>query len=190
MRRPSVSTAAAALLVATLTLLGGCVFPAAHGSVYLAIDWVYTPQALYFPAFPMYITAGQYIEHDTGYYTGEYIAWDGSYWIADYRIEVDEGTDGTLLLPPDDGDDVYLSMWLYSFGPSIYTDDVVFHSVMPGRPDTPEARVVDQDGDQQDRFADARAAALTGPPVEIVETEERAGRFVFSARFSRFSSID
>ncbi len=123
---------AMAVLIVLVAVTAGCGRPGEDGRTYLAIDWVYAPQALYFPAFPQTIYAGRYVEHRPGRYAGEYIAWDGSYWIANYRIEIDRGADPPLFGTGDHGDDYYLTLWLFSSGPAIYTDAVVSRSVAAG----------------------------------------------------------
>ena len=120
---------ALALVIVLAAVTTGCGRPGDDGSTYLAIDWVYAPQALSFPAFPQTIYAGRYVEHAAGTYSGEYIAWDGSYWNADYWIEIDPGAEAPLFGTGDHGDNYYLSLWLYSSGPSISTDSIEVRSV-------------------------------------------------------------
>jgi hypothetical protein len=136
MKRTKHSVFAAAMLI--LFLLASCGVRGPEGQTFLALNWTSLPQAMNFPAFPSTIFAGEYINHPAGDYFGEYIAWDGSYWNASYWIEVEEGSPGFLFIPGDAGDEYYLSMWLYSFGPSIYTDGVISRSVSPAA-DQPEA---------------------------------------------------
>jgi hypothetical protein len=129
MKRTKHSVLAAAMLI--LFLLASCGVRGPEGQTFLALNWTSLPQAMNFPAFPSTIFAGEYINHPAGDYFGEYIAWDGSYWNASYWIEVEEGSPGFLFIPGGAGDEYYLSMWLYSFGPSIYTDGVISRSVSP-----------------------------------------------------------
>lgn len=160
---------------------GGCGRPGDPGRRYLAIDWLYAPEALYFPAFPQIVTAGQYVRHEPGSYQGEYIAWDGSYWLADYWINVEAGGAAPLLGTGDHGDDYYLSLWLYSFGPSMYVDDIVVRSVVPG----PEsgARSNLSAADDAIRAARERAAGMI---PERVRVEYTAGPFRVRAEFSGY----
>lgn len=119
------------LLLAGTLIVSACGVPGDDGHTYLALDWTSAPQALSFPEFPQTIYAGVYEEHEAGSYEGEYIAWDGTYWRADYWIEVEAGEEAPLVGTGDHGDDYYLSMWLYSFGPSMYEDDHVVRSISP-----------------------------------------------------------
>ncbi len=99
-----------------------CGQPGEDGTAFVAIEWVYSPQALYFPVFPNSIITGEYIEHDPGVYMGEYIDWDGSYWSVTYEVTIDEGGEPGLFTDGLDGEDKYFSLWLYSFGPGYYQD--------------------------------------------------------------------
>lgn len=154
--------------IVTLAVLTGCGVPGDPGATYLAIDWSSAPQAMYFPAFPQTIVAGQYVEHTGGTYQGEYIAWDGSYWDASYWIEVEEGGEAPLMGTGDHGDEYYLSLWLYSFGPSMYTDAIVARSVSDA-PSSPDERVttIQTDGTVPQAIIDARVAAAGVEPVEV-----------------------
>jgi hypothetical protein len=107
----------------------GCGRPGDDGRTFLAIDWVYAPQALFFPAFPQTIYAGRYVDHAAGTYSGEYIAWNGWYWNADYWIDIDRGGEAPLFGTGDHGDNYYLSLWLYASGPWIYTDRIEARSI-------------------------------------------------------------
>ena len=170
------TTAVLAIGVVLVAVLAGCGVPGDDGAVYLAIDWSSAPQALYFPAFPQTIYAGEYVEHESGSYAGEYVAWDGTYWVADYWIEVDPGGEAPLFGTGEHGDDHYLSMWLYSFGPSIYTDDVVSRSVGPE--DAEETSyIVNETQDVPVEIAAAREGAVAGESCgKGGVTRERATR--------------
>lgn len=161
----------AVLALATLILLGliSCGVPGDDGHTYLALDWTSAPQALYFPAFPDIVYAGDYVEHAAGNYEGEYIAWDGSYWNADYWIAVEEGGEAPLFGAGDNGDDYYLSMWLYSFGPSIYTDDIVVKSVSAGV-DVSSQRSLDQNETVPEAILAARAWSVSEVPQLVTGT--------------------
>jgi len=113
----------AAVITLLVLALSGCGKAGEDGTSYLALDWVYAPLAIYFPALPAVISAGTFYEHAAGSYPGEYIAWDGSYYSFTYRIEVNEGEAGGLLSPGEDGADRYYLMYLYSWGPEFYYYD-------------------------------------------------------------------
>jgi hypothetical protein len=149
-------------------ILVGCGVPGDPGSSYLAIEWTSAPQAMYFPAFPQIITAGEYVQHTPGTYQGEYIAWDGSYWDASYWIEVDPGEEAPLFGTGDHGDDYYLSMWLFATGPSLYTDSIVARSVADS-PDSARSHVttIQTDGTVPQPILDARLATAGVEPVEV-----------------------
>lgn len=169
-------TALLIMVCTTVFVVSGCGVPGDDGLTYLAIDWSSAPEALYFPAFPQTIYAGEYVEHAAGTYEGEYIAWDGTYWEADYWIEVDPGGEAPLFGTGDHGDDYYLSMWLYSFGPSIYTDEIVSRSVASG--DVNDTREIANDtAAVPPRIAAAREEAVTAEPIEVHDTR-RFGIYV------------
>lgn len=110
-------------LIAFLSLLG-CGLKGEDGTSYLALDWVYAPRQLYFPAMPSFGQLGIYYQHPEGTYYGEYVAWDGSYYSFYYTIAVNEGDYGVMLLPGSNGMDRYYTMYLYSWGPELsYIDD-------------------------------------------------------------------
>lgn len=160
-----------------LAVLAGCGVPGDPGVTYLAIDWSSTPQALYFPAFPDTIVAGQYVQHSAGTYEGEYIAWDGSYWRADYWIEVEEGGPAPIIGTGDHGDEYYLSLWLYSFGPSIFTDAIVTRSVSDAPSSSKQhATTTQTNGTVPQAILDARLAAASQEPVLVQESGVR-GRY-------------
>jgi hypothetical protein len=100
--------------------LSGCGVQGEEGSSYMALDWVYAPQQLYFPAMPSFGQVGLHYQHPEGTYHAEYVAWDGSYYSFYYTIEVNEGEYGLMLLPGPDGMDRYYTMYLYSWGPELY----------------------------------------------------------------------
>lgn len=160
-----------------LAVLAGCGAPGDPGVTYLAIDWSSSPQALYFPAFPDTIVAGQYVQHSAGTYEGEYVAWDGSYWQADYWIEVEEGGPAPLIGTGDHGDEYYLSLWLYSFGPSIFTDAIVTRSVSDASSGSEQQlTTIQTNGTVPQAILDARLAAASQEPVLVQESEVR-GRY-------------
>ncbi|TVQ18573.1 MAG: hypothetical protein EA382_17595, partial [Spirochaetaceae bacterium] len=162
-----VSVLAVVVVLAAVTT--GCGRPGDDGSTYLAIDWVYAPQALLFPAFPQTIYAGRYVEHQAGTYTGEYIAWDGSYWNADYWIAIDPGGEAPLFGTGDHGDDYYLSLWLYSSGPSITTDSIEVRSIAAPNADARAAAPPSAASSATPTFSNT-----TLPAPAIVAARERA----------------
>lgn len=184
-RRNAYRILTAVAAIAALALVGGCSYPALPGHTYLAIDWVSSPQAIYFPAFPTVVYAGEYVEHSTGSYAGEYIAWDGSYWRADYTINVEPGIDGALLSPADDGDDYYLTMWLYSFGPSMDTDDIVFHAVVPTTEEGQTEDVIEQVPGDSALLERARNLAADTEPT-VYTAARSVGRVTVTARFEQY----
>jgi hypothetical protein len=103
--------------------LSGCGVLGEDGTSYMALDWVYAPQQLYFPAMPPFGQVGVHYQHPDGTYYGEYVAWDGSYYSFYYTVEVNEGEYGVMLLPGPDGMDRYYTMYLYSWGPELYYVD-------------------------------------------------------------------
>ena len=184
-KKPTGLHRSASLLIglAALVLLAGCGSPGDPGVTYMAIDWSSSPQALYFPAFPQTIIAGQYVQHAAGTYEGEYVAWDGSYWVADYWIEVESGGPAPLMGTGDHGDEYYLSMWLYSFGPSVYTDAVVTRSVSSSAPEARNLTTIRTDGTVPQAVIDARLAAAGQEPVLVRTSGVHAGyRITVEAR--------
>jgi hypothetical protein len=118
-------------LLAFVSLLG-CGVQGEDGTSYLALDWLYAPRQLYFPAVPSFGLVGVHYQHPEGTYYGEYVAWDGSYHSFYYTIEVNEGEYGLMLLPGSDGMDRYYTMYLYSWGPELYyVDDEQSKSFTP-----------------------------------------------------------
>jgi hypothetical protein len=65
------------------------------------------------------VVPGTYYWHPEGLFYGEYVAWDGSWWVFDYRIETDEGDWGIGGFPGADGADRFYTMYLYSWGPEL-----------------------------------------------------------------------
>ncbi len=167
---------AVAITIALLVALGGCGVPGDDGRTYLAIDWSSAPEALYFPAFPQTIYAGEYVEHEAGSYEGEYVAWDGTYWEADYWIEVDPGGDAPLFGTGDHGDDYYLSLWLWSFGPEIYTDEIESRAAASGADGDP-TRLAKENDVVPPEIVAARERVATGEPIEVRESR-RVGNYV------------
>jgi hypothetical protein len=111
------------LLSLVVVLSAGCGLQGGDGTSYLALDWVYAPQRLYFPELPSLVLADVHYQHSAGTYYGEYIAWDGSYYSFYYTIEINEGEYGSGMLPGEDGMDRYYTMYLYSWGPELYYFD-------------------------------------------------------------------
>lgn len=167
---------AVAITIALLVALGGCGVPGDDGRTYLAIDWSSAPEALSFPGFPQTIYAGEYVEHEAGSYEGEYVAWDGTYWEADYWIEVDPGGEAPLFGTGDHGDDYYLSLWLWSFGPEIYTDEIESRAAASGADGDPTPLANDNDVVPGEIVA-ARERVATDEPIEVRESR-RVGIYV------------
>lgn len=166
------------VLMAAALLAAGCGVPGDPGRTYLAIDWAYAPQVLYFPAFPQLIIAGEYVEHAAGSYVGEYIAWDGTYWVADYWITVEPGGPAPLVGSGDHGDDYYLSLWLWSFGPEIYTDEIVARAI--GSDGAREHVLASANpGDAPAEIIAARARMRAMEPT-VVRQSAQTGRFVIT----------
>ena len=165
-----------AFTLLVITLIAGCGVAGDDGQTYLAVDWVSAPQALYFPEFPQTIYAGEHEEHAAGEYQGEYIAWDGTYWQADYWIEVDRGAAAPLVGTGDHGDDYYMTMWLYSFGPSMYTDDMVVRSLHE-RSALVSTSLDSVFGDVPAEIVAARERTVSGEPIYVRESR-RFGTYV------------
>jgi hypothetical protein len=143
--------ALAALVLALLLLLLGCGPRGDDGTSYLALDWSYAPLSFNFPALPGEVSPGTYYWHPEGLYPGEYVAWDGSWWVFNYRIEVDEGDWGIGGIPGADGADRFYKMYLYSWGPELsYVEVSQSLSLVQPNPS----------GENPDAREQARAAAL------------------------------
>ena len=128
-----------------VVLSTGCGWQGADGTSYLALDWVYAPQRLYFPEMPALVLADVHYQHSAGTYYGEYIAWDGSYYSFYYTIEVNEGEYGSGMLPGDDGMDRYYTMYLYSWGPELYYfDDLDSKSLISSDSGLPHAPALEE----------------------------------------------
>jgi hypothetical protein len=110
------------MLLAGALLLGlsACGIRGEDGKAYLALDWTYTPQTVYFPMLPRVVSAGTYYEHPAGTYYGEYTAWNWDFYSFYYTLEINEGTYGTAGWPGEDGADRLYSMFLSSWGPELY----------------------------------------------------------------------
>jgi hypothetical protein len=110
------------MLLAGALLLGlsACGIRGEDGKAYLALDWTYTPQTVYFPMLPPVISAGTYYEHPAGTYYGEDTAWNWDFYSFYYTLEINEGTYGTGMWPGEDGADRFYSMFLSSWGPELY----------------------------------------------------------------------
>ena len=109
---------ALAALALALLLLVGCGPQGEDGTSYLALDWTFQPLTIDFPQLPAVVVPDTYYWHPEGLYYGEYVAWDGSWWVFDYRIEVDPGDWGIGGFPGADGADRFYTMYLYSRGRS------------------------------------------------------------------------
>jgi hypothetical protein len=110
---------ALAALALALLLVAGCGPQGEDGTSYLALDWTYAPLTIDFPQLPGTVVPGTYYWHPEGLYHGEYVAWEGSWWVFTYRIEVNEGDWGIAGLPGADGADRFYTMYLYSWGPEL-----------------------------------------------------------------------
>jgi hypothetical protein len=110
---------ALAALALALLLLVGCGPKGEDGTSYLALDWTYAPQSIDFAQLPEVVVPGTYYWHPEGLYHGEYVAWEGSWWVFSYRIEVDEGDWGIGGFTGADGADRFYTMYLYSWGPEL-----------------------------------------------------------------------
>jgi hypothetical protein len=110
------------LLLAGTLLLGltACGTRGDDGTAYLALDWTYTPQTVYFPTLPGVVSAGAFHQHPPGTYYGEYTAWNWDFYSFYYTIEINEGTYGDGMWPGEDGADRFYSMFLSSWGPQLY----------------------------------------------------------------------
>jgi hypothetical protein len=110
---------ALAALALALLLLVGCGPQGEDGTSYLALDWTYQPRTIDFPQMPAVVVPGTYYWHPEGLFYGEYVAWDGGWWVFDYRIEVDPGDWGIGGFAGADGADRFYTMYLYSTGPEL-----------------------------------------------------------------------
>jgi hypothetical protein len=167
----------ATVVVAAFVALG-CGVAGDPGHTYLAINWSSAPEALYFPAFPQIVVTGEYVEHAAGAYVGEYVAWDGTYWVANYTISVEAGGEAPLFGTGDHGDDHYLSLWLWSFGPEIYTDRIEPRAAGPDGGDDGVSAWTNAD-EVPAGIAAGRARVGSMEPTVIRESA-RVGRFVIS----------
>jgi hypothetical protein len=78
-------------------------------------------------------------------------------------------------------------MWLYSFGPSISTDDVVYHSVAPVS-DAGESDLSIRQGETGDEaLEEARRHAADTEP-EVFTAERREGPITVHGRFERYGA--
>lgn len=174
-RRPALRAGARAgfAALAVVLLLAACGTPGSDGQTYVALDYASEPQAVWFPAFPPVFFWGEYYEHAAGDHSGEYIAWDGTYWWFTYTIEIDEGGEAPLFGVGDHGDDYYLSIWLYSFGPSLYQDDVVVRSLADPAHSGAAGDRASTDPQALQAARDRSAAAREGGAEVTVVTQER-----------------
>ena len=97
------------------------------GNAYLSINWVYAPT--YYndtnSSIPNIFYKGVKYKTLPGTYSFIYTAWSGDTWSGYYIITINSGEKGesTLFIIPKDGSDgadTNFSLYLYSFGPSIY----------------------------------------------------------------------
>jgi hypothetical protein len=107
---------------------------------------------------------------------GEYVAWDGTYWVADYTISVEARGEAPLFGTGDHGDDHHLSLWLWSFGPEIYTDSVVARAAVP---EGDEAHAWENPVTVPAEIAAGRGR-VGSVEVTVVRESARVGRFVVS----------
>ncbi len=110
---------ALAALALALLLVAGCGPQGQDGNSYLSLDWTYAPQSLDFPQLPDPVVPGTFYWHPEGLYHGEYVAWEGSWWVFTYHIEADPGNWGIGGIPGADGADRFYTMYLYSTGPEL-----------------------------------------------------------------------
>jgi len=122
------------------------------GRSFIAVIWVGTPLSFGAddPAFPAVVFSNTYYESSEGTYGFGYVAWDGSSWIGNYTIEIQEGlpggpgeeggffpwesgSDGEKGLP---GGNLYYVLGLFSIGPSFSV------STRPRLPSSGEAEEV------------------------------------------------
>lgn len=120
-----------AAVVLILAMTASCALPGVDGRTFLRLDWTTPLDYVDFPAFPAVINTSSYVEHQEGYYDGFYrigsYAYDASYWIT-----VEPGGPASEISIGDSGDWYYMSMWLYSGGPEMYTDYIETRSVSTG----------------------------------------------------------
>ncbi len=97
------------------------------GNAYLSINWVYAPT--YYndtnSSIPYTFYKGVKYRSLPGTYSFIYTAWSGDTWSGNYTITINSGEKGksTLLIIPKNGSkgaDKNFSLYLYSFGPSLY----------------------------------------------------------------------
>jgi hypothetical protein len=131
-KRTLVLLAGVALAAVLLLGLSACGVKGADGKAYLALDWTYTPQTVYFPMLPQYITAGTFYEHPAGTYYGEYTAWNWDFYSFWYTLEINEGSYGVGGWPGEDGADRLYTLFLSSWGPELYYFDDPNMSVRGG----------------------------------------------------------
>ncbi|MBN1835140.1 MAG: hypothetical protein JW820_04765 [Spirochaetales bacterium] len=120
MKRTRALVAGIFLSAAMLLMLSACGMRGADGKAFLALNWAGTPETVYFPMLPPFITAGTYYEHPEGTYYGEYTAWNWDFYSFWYTIEIDEGSYGVGVWPGEDGADRFYLMYLNSWGPELY----------------------------------------------------------------------
>jgi hypothetical protein len=164
MSRNNLRVPALAALALVVLALAACGPRGEDGTSYLALDWTYEPQSVYFPALPPGVDAGIYYPHPEGVHLGEYVAWEGSWWRFTYQIEVNPGEWGIGGYPGEDGADRFYTMCLYSSGPQLYFVDL-------------------------DQSLSLVQPAPTGEDPEAAERAKAAGLGVQPAEGGRLSSV-
>jgi hypothetical protein len=172
MRRLSALLPVLILGFVVFALTTGCGMQGADGTSYLALDWVYAPQQLCFPAMPPLGLAGVHYQHPEGTFYGEYVAWDGSYYRFYYTIEVNEGGYGAALLPGADGMDRYYTMYLYSWGPELYyVDDLESKSLILESRGAPSASVLlEQQNADQSNLEPSGSTEIRSARIDLDES--------------------
>jgi hypothetical protein len=192
MRRSSALLPVVILGLIVFAFNSGCGMQGEDGTSYLALDWVYAPQQLYFPAMPPLGLAGVHYQHPEGTYYAEYVAWDGSYYSFYYTIEVNEGEYGAALLPGADGMDRYYTMYLYSWGPELYyLDDLDSKSLILGSRGAPAASVLlEQQKADQSNLEPSGGSEIRSTRIELDESVydiDKAQDYLFESRDPQYN---